>query len=93
MSVQGVSAGGMSAQDGCVCPGGCLPRRVSNQGGVSAQGCLTRVCLPRGCLPRGVYPGGVSAQGVVSAGGMSAQGGVCLPRGVFAQEGICPGGA
>ena len=40
-----------------VCPGGCLPRRMSAQGGV----------CPGGCLPRGVCPGRgcwVSAQGI-----------------------------
>ena len=67
-----------------VCPGGCLPRGVSAQGSVSAQGC---VCLLRGWVSahRVVCPvvcvcRGMSAQGV-SAGG-------CLLRGMYLLKGV-----
>ena len=39
VSVKGVSVKGVSVQGG-VCPGGCLPRRVSAQEGVCQGGCL-----------------------------------------------------
>ena len=72
-----VSAWGVSAQGG-VCPGVCLPRRVSAQAGVWPGG---RRCLPGGCLPRGVCPGGVYL-------------GECLHGGVYPSmhwaEGVCP---
>ena len=55
-SVWEVSARGLSAQEGDVCPGGgvcpeggCLPRRGCLQRWVFAVGCLLGGCLPEGC--------------------------------------------
>ena len=52
---------------GVVCPGRCLPRGVSEQGGVCPGGvCLGGVCL--GVSEQGGLPGGVSAKGVSMQG-------------------------
>ena len=59
---------------GSVCPGGCLPGRVSAKGG----------CLPRGMSasgPVGCLPGGGGDVCLWS-------GGQCLCRGVSAQVGV-----
>ena len=77
VSARVVSALGVAAQGGCVCPGRlCLPRE-----GVSAQG--GGVCPGGSTQGGGVCLGGLPREGV-SAGG-------CLPRGCL-PEGVCVGG-
>ena len=72
----GLSAQGVSAWEGGVCPGDvCLPRKVFT------RGCLPGGCLPRGCLPGGVCPGCLSRGVCLSGGVVCPGGGRCLLRG------------
>ena len=77
---------GCLREGGCVCPEGCLPGGGCRPGGVSAQG-GGGVCLV-----------GLSAWGCLSGGGASTQregvcsGGMCLPREILTQGGVCLGG-
>ena len=62
-----MSAQGVSAQEGCVCPGRSLPGGVCP--GVFARGeCLLGGVCPGGVCLGGCLPRGVSAQGVLLGG-------------------------
>ena len=77
---------------GCVCGGGrCIPA-YTGQEGVCPGGCLPRRVSVQGCLPRGVSAGGCLSRGRCLPRGVSAQGCMCVSQNAMGQTPPSPHG-